>query len=183
VDRMPGTILLLIVIVLIHLAEEIKTGFRKKFPLGEMPRPLFIGGNVVFYTFCFATLFLSAQGHELAIPLAWIFAVAMLANGVVHIGMMALRRRYFPGGATALLLIPVSVYLITQFMSWADWGGGGGSRHRRASGRLLQREQPGAGLSGGLCHLWRVLSPLFADSAQGARAQRCFLCWGGMRMI
>jgi hypothetical protein len=117
VDRMTGTILLLIAILLLHLGEEVKTGFREKFPLGEMPRPLFIGLNIIVYTFCFATLFLSAQGHELAIPLAWIFALAMLANGAIHIGMMALRRRYFPGGATALLLIPVSVYLITQLMS------------------------------------------------------------------
>jgi hypothetical protein len=114
---MTATILLLIAILLVHLGEEIKTGFREQFPLGEMPRPLFIGLNIVVYTFCLATLFFSVQGHELAIPLAWIFALAMLSNGVVHIGMMALRRKYFPGGVTAFLLLPVAAYLVSQLMS------------------------------------------------------------------
>lgn len=117
VDSMTGTILLLIAILLLHLGEEVKTGFREKFPLGEMPRPLFVGLNIIVYTFCFATLFLSARGHELAIPLAWILALAMLGNGVVHIGMMALRRKYFPGGATAFMLVPVSGYLVLQLIS------------------------------------------------------------------
>lgn len=116
VERITYTILLLITILLMHLGEEVKTGFRKRFPLGEMPKPLFIGGNVIVYAFCFTTVCLSARGNESAIPLAWIFAVAMLANGVIHVGIMALRREYFPGGLTAFLLLPVSAYLIIQLL-------------------------------------------------------------------
>ena len=115
-DRITLTIGLLIAILLVHLAEEIKTGFRKKFPPGEIPKPLFIAGNAIVYTFCFATLFLSGRGSELGIRFAWIFAVAMLANGAAHIGMMALRSEYFPGGLTAFLLLSVSAYLIMQLM-------------------------------------------------------------------
>jgi len=117
VDRITLTIGLLIAILLVHLAEEIKTGFRrKKFPPGEIPKPLFIAGNAIVYTFCFATLFLSGRGSELGIRFAWIFAVAMLANGAAHIGIIALRREYFLGGVTAFLLLPVSAYLIMQLM-------------------------------------------------------------------
>ncbi len=115
-ERITYTILLLITILLMHLGEEVKTGFRKRFPLGEMPKPLFIGGNVIVYAFCLTTVCLSVRGNESAIPLAWIFAVAMLANGVIHVGIMALRREYFPGGLTAFLLLPVSAYLIIQLL-------------------------------------------------------------------
>jgi hypothetical protein len=38
---MTVAILLLILTLILHLAEEIKTGFREKFLLGEMPKPVF----------------------------------------------------------------------------------------------------------------------------------------------
>ena len=116
-ESITSIILLLIAVLVVHLTEEIRTGFREKFPLGEMPKPLFIGINIVVYAFCFTTLFLSARGNELAIRFVWILAVAMLMNGVVHIGIMVVRKRYFPGGLTAFILLPVSVCLIIQLMS------------------------------------------------------------------
>jgi hypothetical protein len=115
-DSTTVIILLLIVVLIMHLVEEVKTGFRQRFLLGEMPRPLFVGGNVVLYVFCFATLVLSARGDALAIPFAWIFAVTMFLNGLGHIGIMAVRRQYFPGGLTAFLLLPVSGYLVIHLM-------------------------------------------------------------------
>ena len=116
-DRITSAILLLIAALVVHLAEEIKTGFRKKLPIGEMPRLLFIGLNVVVYAFCFTTLLLSARGHELATPFAYVFAIAMLMNGIGHIGMMLVRREYFPGGLTAFLLLPISAYLIMHLLN------------------------------------------------------------------
>jgi hypothetical protein len=116
-DRVTSAILLLIAALVVHLVEEVKTGFRKKLPIGEMPRPLFIGINLVVYAFCFTTLFLSARSNELAIPLAWVFAMAMLMNGIGHIGTMLVRREYFPGGLTAFILLPVSAYLIIQLLN------------------------------------------------------------------
>jgi hypothetical protein len=55
-DTRTALILLLIATLLIHLAEEIKTGFRKRLPLGEIPLLLFVGINVVIYAFCSTTL-------------------------------------------------------------------------------------------------------------------------------
>jgi hypothetical protein len=115
-DALSATILMLIILLAMHLAEEVKTGFREKMLIGEMPRPLFVGLNILLYTYCVTTLFLSVRGHASAIPLTWIFAIAMLFNGAGHIGIMVVRRSYFPGGITAFLLFPVSVYLITQLV-------------------------------------------------------------------
>jgi len=77
-------ILLLIAALILHLAEEVKTGFRKKLPVGEMPLPVFVGINVVIYVFCFATLALSLRNSRWAVPLAWVFAVSMALNRLGH---------------------------------------------------------------------------------------------------
>jgi hypothetical protein len=113
-DTVSATILILITLLALHLVEEVKTGFRKKMLLGEMPKPLFIGLNILLYVYCFTTLFLSLRGHASAIPMTWIFAITMLLNGAGHIGIMVVRRSYFPGGLTAFLLLPASLYLIAQ---------------------------------------------------------------------
>lgn len=105
-------ILLLTVVLIVHLCEEVRTGFRREYPLGEMPLSLFVGINVLLYTFCFSTLFLSIHGQNLAMPFAWIFALIMLLNAVGHLGAMVYRRAYFPGGVSAFLLLPASLYLI-----------------------------------------------------------------------
>ena len=57
------------------------------------------------------------EKNELAVPLAWIFAVAMLLNGLGHIGIMFVRRQYFPGGITAFLLLLVAAYLMLHLKS------------------------------------------------------------------
>jgi len=110
----------LILALLAHLFEEVHTGFRKNFPIGEMPKPVFVGINLTLYTFCFVTLLLAWLGHPLAIPLGWVFALIMLVNGVGHIGIMAYRRAYFPGGITAFLLVASSIYLIHSLLRAGD---------------------------------------------------------------
>ena len=115
-DTVSVTILIVIILLAMHLVEEVKTGFRKKMLIGEMPRPLFVGLNILLYAFCFTTLFLSVRGHTSAILLTWIFAIAMLLNGAGHIVIMVVRRSYVPGGLTAFLLLPASLYLIAQLM-------------------------------------------------------------------
>ena len=106
-SQTTGVILLMIVALILHLLEETKTGFRRKLPL-----PLFVAINVVVYAFCFTTLIVSAGRGRLATPFAWIFALAMLMNGLGHVGVMVATRRYFPGGATAFLLLLLSGYLV-----------------------------------------------------------------------
>jgi hypothetical protein len=115
---MATTIMLMLIITLIlHLVEEFKTGFRSRLPVGEMSRPLFVGINIVVYTFCFTTLILSARDGQLATPFAWVFATAMFLNGLGHVALMVARRRYFPGGVTAALLLILSGYLMLHL-----WG-------------------------------------------------------------
>jgi hypothetical protein len=111
-SQLTLSILLLTVALIAHLAEEMKTGFRKRLPLGEMPLWLFVGLNVLIYGYCFYTLKLAAAGHPRAVILAWLFAIAMLFNGLGHIGIMVWRRKYFPGGVTASLLLVGAGYLI-----------------------------------------------------------------------
>jgi hypothetical protein len=106
-------VILLIAALVLHLVEEVYTGFRTRLPVGQMPRPVFIGLNVLIYSFCLATLLLCLTDNPLAIPFAWAFAVAMLGNGTGHIGMMLLRRRYFPGGISAFVLLAVAGYLVS----------------------------------------------------------------------
>jgi hypothetical protein len=116
-DRISGAILVSIIVLVAHLAEEIKTGFRKRYPLGEMPRELFIGINVLIYAYGFATLFLSLRDAALAVPLTWLWAVATLLNGLGHVGIVVIKREYFPGGLTAPVLALVAGYLIVLLVT------------------------------------------------------------------
>lgn len=112
-----GVILILIGTLVLHLLEEVKTGFRRKLPFGEMPRQAFIVINVIVYAFCLTTFSLSLVGSELAVTLAWIFAIAMALNGMGHIAIMVARRRYFPGGITAFVMLSVAIYLAVHLVS------------------------------------------------------------------
>jgi hypothetical protein len=96
----------------LHLVEEVKTGFRKRFPLGEVPLPVFVGLNVLIYAGALLSALLCFAGHPAGLTLAWMYGVAMLVNGVGHIGIMLFRRTYFPGGFTAFVLLPASVWLL-----------------------------------------------------------------------
>jgi uncharacterized membrane protein YhhN len=81
-----------------------------------MPKPIFIGINICVYSYCLITLFFSLTDNALAIPFALALAIGMLLNGLGHIGMMAVRRRYFPGGITAFLLASVAILLIGHLL-------------------------------------------------------------------
>ena len=111
-NDLSSAILLLILSLIAHLVEEVKTGFRKQFPLGEMPLWGFLSANGAIYLCLFALLVLSIRDHPLSIPLAWAFAIIMLLNGIAHLTIAAVRKRYFPGMITSFLLIPAALYLI-----------------------------------------------------------------------
>jgi hypothetical protein len=116
-DARSVAILLLIAALLLHLVEEVQTGFRRRLPIGEMPLPVFLGINAVLYGFCFATLALSLRSNQWAVPLAWLLAVSMAVNGLGHIGIMLIKEEYFPGGLTAFLLLLNSGSLILQLLA------------------------------------------------------------------
>jgi hypothetical protein len=54
--------------------------------------------------------------HPLAIPLAWVFAVVMLLNGIAHITMMVVKWGYFPGGNTAFPILIISIISIVYLV-------------------------------------------------------------------
>ena len=115
-SALSWAVIMLIAALVLYLIEEVWTGFRVKLPVGEMPRPVFVAINIVVYAFCFTVLYLSLTDNALAVPLAWVFALAMLLNGMGHLGMTALRRRYFPGVFTSPLLLAGSIYLIFRLV-------------------------------------------------------------------
>jgi hypothetical protein len=77
-----------------------------------MPRPVFLGVNAVLYANVAVVIGLSLGAHPLSVALAWPFAAAMTLNGVGHLGIMLLRRAYFPGGGTALPLPAAAAYVL-----------------------------------------------------------------------
>ncbi|HPC10780.1 MAG TPA: HXXEE domain-containing protein [candidate division Zixibacteria bacterium] len=104
--------LILAAVLIGHLVEEAATGFRRKFPLGEMPMWVFVMGNVAVYGFCAATFTLVLLARPAGTLMAWVLAVAMALNGIVHIGVMIYRKEYFPGGITAGLVLAAAAGLM-----------------------------------------------------------------------
>lgn len=103
--RLTAALVILVACQVLHLVEEIATGFRRRYPLGEMPWPVFIGINVALYSYAAATMGLSFSAHPASIPMAWLFAAVLLLNALGHLGIMLYRKAYFPGGGTALPLL------------------------------------------------------------------------------
>ena len=102
-DTIAQALLLSIAVLLVHLLEDVGTGFRGRFPAGESALGRFVGINVFVYAFALTALFLTPRGTAGAAYLARASActLAMLLNGVGHIGVMVTRRHAFPGGVTA----------------------------------------------------------------------------------
>jgi hypothetical protein len=46
--------------------------------------------------------------------MALIFALLMTGNALGHLTIMLVRKKYFPGGYTAPLLLIISIYLIVR---------------------------------------------------------------------
>jgi hypothetical protein len=111
-SRLTLALVILVGCLVLHLVEEIATGFRRRFPLGEMPRPLFVGVNAVLYSYAAVMIGLSLAAHPASAAMAWPFAAAMVLNGGGHLGIMLLRRKYFPGAGTALPLLLTAAYVL-----------------------------------------------------------------------
>jgi hypothetical protein len=105
-------IIFLIVVQAIHLFEEVRQDFRRKVPIGEIPKSLFVWLNVAAFTFAIVTLCLCQAEMAIGFVLAWIYGIAMIINGCIHMGMMIHKRGYFPGGVTAPLVLAAAGNLI-----------------------------------------------------------------------
>jgi hypothetical protein len=111
-NSIPLTLTLLTGTLILHLYEEVRTGFRQQFPLREMPRAVFIGINVLIYLYAIIMIGLSLLGHPIAITMAWLFSLAMLVNALGHLGIMLIRRSYFPGGYSAVVLLLATINVL-----------------------------------------------------------------------
>lgn len=69
-------------------------------------------GLVLFGAWCYVARV--RRGLPSALGLAWFWALLELANGVGHSAFALARGGYFPGVATAPLLLGISVYLIAR---------------------------------------------------------------------
>ena len=106
------SIIILIVVQGIHLYEEVKQDFRRRLPIGEMPKRVFVVANILVFAFAILTLCLAQAEMKAGFVMAWIFGIGMLLNGCVHIGMMIYKRGYFPGGMTAPLVLMAACNLV-----------------------------------------------------------------------
>jgi hypothetical protein len=116
-DELSTALLILVFTLLLHLLEEIRQGFRVQFPLGEMPRWLFLGINLGIYAYAGLMMYWSFGGDPRARVLAWIFAAVMSVNALGHLGIMLVRRGYFPGGWSALILLASSINVLRLLIS------------------------------------------------------------------
>lgn len=67
---------------------------------------------VLFGFWCWAAQV--RPGRAAGRPLAWFWALVELANGTGHLAVAAARGGYFPGAATAPLLLGISGYLVVR---------------------------------------------------------------------
>jgi hypothetical protein len=111
-DTITLVVIILIVVLILHLIEEVRAEFRKKLPLGEMPLPVFVGLNILIYSFCLANCLLVLTENPLGIYFSWIFAVGMLLNSLGHLGFTLIRRSYFPGAITSVPMLPLAICLL-----------------------------------------------------------------------
>ena len=109
---LANSFVILTLVLVIHLIEEVRTNFRTRMLLGEMPKFLFVGINILIYTYAVVMITLAFGDYPVAVTMAWIFSIAMLLNNVGHIGIIVIRKAYFPGGVTAFLLIPATINTI-----------------------------------------------------------------------
>lgn len=104
--------LVLMVAHALHFYEELHTDFRRQFPLGEIPKTIFVTANAAGFAFALITAYLCFIEARTGIIAAWVYAIVMLINGVLHLGVMVIRRGYFPGGISACLLLPIAMMLV-----------------------------------------------------------------------
>ncbi len=110
--RIALSVLVLAAVQALHLYEEVQTGFRRQFPLGEIPKKIFVTANVIGFAFALTTAYLCFVNVRAGITAAWVYTIAMLINSFLHMGMMVNRRSYFPGGVTACLILPLALSLV-----------------------------------------------------------------------
>jgi hypothetical protein len=109
-----------------HVVDETVTDFlslwnpavrllEEKLPLLALPTFTFatwFWGLVVLTAILLLLSRAALRGAEWLRPLAWVYGLVMLANGLAHLAASVYLRRPAPGVVTAPLLLAASLYLI-----------------------------------------------------------------------
>ncbi len=124
--RFQSSFLALVAVQAAHSVEEYVGHLYDVFPPARFVSGLishdrergFVIGNVALVTlglFCF--LGPVRRQWPSAVPLAWLWVVIELANGIGHPLWSLARLRYTPGVATAPLLLALALYLAQQLLA------------------------------------------------------------------
>lgn len=100
-----------LIVQLFHSAEELSTGFHKKWYLFKMPFWVFLSFEVIFTAFWLLVFFSHTFPYRETFQ--GFFLVLMLANGIQHIIWSGVVKKYVPGLVTAP--IHVLVFLVYYF--------------------------------------------------------------------
>jgi len=116
--------LLGIAVQCLHFCEEYLTGFQQKFPAFfgyEWSDRSFVVFNLIWLSlFAFAAFGVMLKSR-IAYLIAFFFAlVGEIGNGIAHLAVSIAQRRYFPGLATAPLVLVVGLALLSKLMKTTE---------------------------------------------------------------
>lgn len=104
---------IMFVVQLVHSAEELKTGFHKKWFLFKMKYRTFLIFEILHNSFWLLVLLFKNFPYREQLLLFFIFL--MLANGIEHVVWGFVQRKYVPGLITAPLHILIFVIFYFSF--------------------------------------------------------------------
>ena len=118
--------LMLCLALAIHVTDEALTNFlavynptviaiRSRLPYIPLPTfsfPVWLTGLVVAVVVLFGLSPFVFRGARIMVPLAYLFGIFMLANGLQHIGGSIYMHRLMPGVYSAPCLLATSIYLL-----------------------------------------------------------------------
>jgi hypothetical protein len=107
-----------------HFAEELGTGFYDRFPvlLGLAPWSVtfFVAFNLAWIVIWAVAILGLWHGLVPALVPAWLLALALVANGIVH-PLLALRAGgYFPGLATVPIVLPLGIVTVRRLAALTE---------------------------------------------------------------
>jgi hypothetical protein len=103
-----------------HFAEELATGFPRRFPslLGLAPWPdrVFVPFNLIWLAIWIAALWGLTRRYRASLFPLWFLALGCVANGIVHVALTVRAGAYFPGVATAPLAGIAGILLVRRLL-------------------------------------------------------------------
>jgi hypothetical protein len=105
-----------------HFAEELATGFHRRFPgqlgLAPWPASFFVSFNLFWLVVWGLSCLGLAARRRAALAALWFLGIAALVNGVAHPLLSARASAYFPGLVTSPVLGIVGLVLLRRLASF-----------------------------------------------------------------